>query len=424
MLRVLLVVEQCNPDWASVPLEGYQYYRRLSQFADVELVTHIRNQPALSTRPEHQNVTYIEQSNVLARYYSRANKLTKPGRVNWPLRNALAYPIYAEFDRRVYQQYAARVARGDYDLVHWLTPMLPRYPASLSRSRRNVPFLLGPVNGGVPFPPGFQDVARQEFAQFNVLRAIGRYLIPGYRQTYLSADRILAGSSYTLHLLRQLFPTISDRVQLFYENGIDASTLAPAPQPARGDRVRLLFVGRLVPYKGADMLLAAIAQLVASEGANWRERLRLTIVGDGSERATLEERARQAGIETLVNFTGWVPQEKTVDYYRQADLFCFPSVREFGGAVVLEAMAAGLPCVVLRNGGIGEYVTEATGVRIEPRSRDYAIAQLAAAIAQLADDPQRREAMSAAAIARAREFAWENKAQALVEIYRELTSDV
>ena len=65
-----------------------------------------------------------------------------------------------------------------------------------------------------------------------------------------------------------------------------------------------------------------------------------------------------------------VNQQKTVDYYRKADIFCLPSARELGGAVVIETMACGWHCIVANNGSIGEYVTEETGFKIEPNSRE------------------------------------------------------
>ena len=68
--------------------------------------------------------------------------------------------------------------------------------------------------------------------------------------------------------------------------------------------------------------------------------------------------------------------ERLASSFSKSDIFCFPSIREFGGAVVLEAMACGLPCIVVNNGGIGEYVTDETGFKIEPISRDYIIKEL------------------------------------------------
>ena len=142
-------------------------------------------------------------------------RLTIQNRTNWPLANALAYPIYAEFDRKVYQQFQEPILRGDYDLVHALTPMIPRYPVKAVKACKQTPILLGSVNGGVPFPPGFQEVVRQEFGYLNFLRAVGRALVPGYVETYKKADKILAGSTSSINLLKKLFSLSGKRIELF-----------------------------------------------------------------------------------------------------------------------------------------------------------------------------------------------------------------
>ncbi len=417
-LKVLLIVEQCAPEGFSVPLEGYNYYKSISEIADVTLVTHGRNEKAIQKIAAHKDVTYIHESNFSGKYHSLVEKLTHRGRVNWPLHNVLSYPIYAEFNHKVYQKFNTKVLRGDYDLVHALTPMMPRYPVKIVKACKNTPFILGPVNGGVPFPSGFQEVARQESAQFNFLRAIGRYLIPGYVQTYKKADRILAGSTYTLNLLKKLFKITDSRIQLFYENGITSNFLHQTKTINTSDQVNLLFVGRLVPYKGADMVIEAIGKLEQSI----RERIVLTIVGDGSEKSNLETRVQELNLGETVKFAGWVAQQETLKYYSKSDIFCFPSIREFGGAVVLEAMACGLPCIVVNNGGIGEYVTEETGFKIEPISREYIIGKLSDKIKVLVNDEQLRRNMSQKSINRAAEFTWEQKAKNILDIYSSLIS--
>lgn len=143
-------------------------------------------------------------------------------------------------------------------------------------------------------------------------------------------------------------------------------------------------------------------------------------MGDGSERSKLEAQVRQLNLESLVTFVGWVKQEETLEYYKKADVFCFPSIREFGGAVVLEAMACGLPCIVANNGGIGEYVTEKTGFKIEPVSREYLLQELTEKIKILVENETLRKKMSKQAIERVRAFTWDNKAQKIVEIYQEM----
>lgn len=417
-LKVLLIAEQCNPEWPSVPLEGFQYFRAISQQPGIELtlVTHQRNQAAL-TKVVKDNVVYISESQFSQKYHALIAALTTRGTINWPLYHVLAYPIYAEFNRQVYRAFKLAVLQGQYDIVHAITPMMPRYPYQIVEVCRKTPFLLGPVNGGVPFPRGFSQVARREFAGFNFLRAVGRQIIPGYIATYKKAHHILAGSTYTLQLLQQLFHIPDHRIRLFYENGISADFFEESPGPRSNDgTVRLLFVGRLVPYKCADLLLTAISQLAPKI----RSQVQLTIVGDGSERQALENQTIALGLTAQVCFTGWVAQAETLRYYREADIFCFPSVREFGGAVVIEAMACGLPCVVVNNGGIGEYVTEATGYKIEPHSPEYVTQELTTKLQLLIEDSVLRQQMSENSRARAQAFIWEHKAEEIIKIYQQL----
>lgn len=419
-LKILLIIEQCNPEMASVPLEGYKYFQAINKLVDATLVTHIRNKEALEKLNEYNKVFYINESQLTKKYYPLMASLTLKGRNNWPLANTLGYPIYAEFNHKVYQQFQAQIQRGDYDLVHALTPMMPRYPVKAVKACKQTPFLLGPVNGGVPFPPGFQEVARQEFAYLNFLRAVGRALVPGYVETYKKADKVLAGSTYTLNLLKELFAIPDRRLELFYENGISQDFLMPAkPAQKAGDPINLLFVGRLVPYKCPDVVIESIGKL----DPVIQSKIRLTIVGDGSERSSLENRVQELNLGEIVSFAGWVNQQETRDYYRKADIFCFPSIREFGGAVVIEAMACGLPCIVANNGGIGEYVTEETGFKIEPNSREYLTRELTDKIKILVEDDKLRASMSAKSIERAKEFEWDNKAGKIVEIYEKMLGE-
>lgn len=162
--RVLLIIEQCNPEWASVPLVGYEFFKGISALADVTLVTHARNQTALDKVRGEQKIVYIPESPASARLYRWIAQISSRGGVNWPLHHALSYPLYAEFNDRVYRAFGPAVRRGDFDLVHALTPMIPRYPYKISRACTKTPFVLGPVNGGVPFPASFQEVAWKEFA--------------------------------------------------------------------------------------------------------------------------------------------------------------------------------------------------------------------------------------------------------------------
>ncbi len=415
-MKVLLIIEQCNPAWASVPLVGYNLFNGISELADVTLVTHERNKKALEKVRNARRIEYIMESPWISKYFRMSHKLLAKGSINWPLRHALAYPVYAEFNHKVYLSFRDKVSCGHYDLVHAITPMIPRYPVKIVRACKKTPFILGPVNGGIPFPEGVKDVARKEFAHLNFLRTFSK-LIPGYSNTYRNSDKVLAGSTYTLNMLKNMFSMGPERIRLFFENGITKEFFLPAEKTRKAkSSLRLLFVGRLVPYKGADMLIKAISLF----DDNIREKVSLSIVGDGPERENLERQAESLGICRNVNFAGWVDQHKTIEYYRNSDIFCFPSVREFGGAVVLEAMASGLPCIVVNHGGIGEYLTDGAGFKIEPVSRDRIVSELAKKIALFSHDQGLIRTMSLNAVERAKDFQWEIKSQKIIDIYEEV----
>jgi glycosyltransferase involved in cell wall biosynthesis len=418
-LKILLVIEACNPEFASVPLEGFQYYDALSKLADVTLITHGRNQAALEKVRQGREIICLQESLFMQNFYRYfIGPFSKVVSI-WQLYHIFTYPIYEEFNQNAFKTVRERLAAGEFDLVHAITPMEPRYPFKVTEVAQQVPVLIGPVNGGVPFPPAFAGVAMREFAFLNFLRVLGRYLTPGYAATYRQATKVLAGSSYTYQLIKNLFHLPPQRLSLFYENGIVASLLRAPKQLPREGPTNLLFVGRLVPYKCADIVVESLSRLSSAT----RNRIHLTIVGDGAERAKLEQLAQNKQVADLIDFVGWVSQEQIATYYEQGHIFCFPSVREYGGAVVLEAMAAGLPCIVVNNGGIGEYVTNTTGFRIEPSSREHVIQELTQKIEALTADPELYHTFSQNSVERAKGFTWDAKSAKIIEIYQQMLSE-
>jgi glycosyltransferase involved in cell wall biosynthesis len=117
---------------------------------------------------------------------------------------------------------------------------------------------------------------------------------------------------------------------------------------------------------------------------------------------------------------GAVPHAKINQYYDNADIFVLPSVRECGGAVVLEAMSRGIPVIAVNWGGPADYVTADTGFLIEPKSREYIVGKFAEAISLLASRPELRHQMGKAAIIRIKQhFLWDKKVGKMVEIYQQ-----
>ena len=171
--------------------------------------------------------------------------------------------------------------------------------------------------------------------------------------------------------------------------GVDAARFVPVDRTGRGGPLQLLCLGRLVPDKGQGVLVEAVAQLV-ERGID----VRLTLAGDGPDRAALERRVRDLGLADAVRFVGAVGQDRVLELYAEADVFCLASFAEGIPVVLMEAMARGLPVVTTRIMGVPELVLDgSTGLLVAPGRA----APLATAIETLAADPDRRARLGQAA---------------------------
>jgi glycosyltransferase involved in cell wall biosynthesis len=413
-LRVLAIAEACNPTWSSVPLVGYNFVRALAARADVALTvcTNPRNRPPLDADPLARMVDLVYIDNEwVARPLYRLGAFLRGGKGGgWTVEMASGWPSYVAFEHQVYQRFAAALRRGRFDLIHRITPLTPTYPSPLA-AWTDVPMVIGPLNGGLPWPKEYPDLRHREREWLVPLRRAYR-LLPYFRATYRHLAGVISGSHYT-----ETEVPVRFKGKRYYlpENGIDPARfpLAPGWSEPQGP-FTFVTVGRLVPYKGFDLIIEAMAGSAALRGC------RLVVIGEGPERATLEAAAARAGLRG-VEFTGWLDQTALARVLAAAQVFAFPSLREFGGGVVLEAMTCGLVPIVVNYGGPAELAGD-IGIRLPLRPRGELVADLRAAMEGLVADPERCRKAGAAAVARVREqFVWEAKAARLVEIYRDLT---
>ncbi len=409
---VLVIAEAANPDWVSVPLVGWSLAAALREVADIHLVTQIRNQTAIKGQGwiEGQDFTAIDTEPV-TRPIWRATQALRMGKGGaWTLNTAVNSLVYPYFERLVWNGFGADLKAGRYDIVHRVTPLTPTAvsPIAAKCAAAGVPFMVGPLNGGVPWPPGFEVERRREREWLAPLRSLYK-LNPKRGRMLRSTRAILAGSRYTASEVPAQF---QDRVIHLPENAIDPARFnRRAAQDVSGP-LRACFIGRMVPYKGPDMLLEAAAGLLAAG------RLTLDMVGDGPMRPDLEALAQRLGVSHAVTFHGNVAHDRVQDIAVKANLLTFPSIREFGGGVVLEAMALGVVPVIVDYAGPGELVIDGTGVKVPIGQRDQIITGLRAALSALVDDPSDLPTMSARAFDHAHAyFTWPAKARQIAEVY-------
>jgi glycosyltransferase involved in cell wall biosynthesis len=208
----------------------------------------------------------------------------------------------------------------------------------------------------------------------------GRLWLRRRTAVFRQAALLLANSTYTRDCLLQLGAP-PERVVVQHV-GVDTTEFAPTPDIARAS-AEVLFVGRLVAQKGIHALIRAMAVVRAAV-----PDARLTVIGDGPERATVEHLARTLGV--AVDFRGSRPHAEVRHAMATATVLCGPSTvsptgqREALGLVYAEAQACGLPVVACRSGGVPDVVIDgAGGVLVEEDDVDA----LAAALVRIVSDP-------------------------------------
>ncbi len=411
-IRPLIIAETANPEWVSVPLEGWSLSTALQKLTNAHIVTQIRNRDAFLRAGliEGEQFTAIN-SEALASTLWRAGEFLRMGEgKGWTTVMALSAIDYPYFEHLVWKQFGDAIQAGHFDVVHRVTPLSPTISSPIARKcqRAGVPFVMGPINGGVPWPPGYDAERRREREWLSYVRSAYK-LLPGRLKTLSAASAIIAGSRHTQSEVPDRF---QDKCVYIPENAIDEARFSLAPKTGLNKPLRGCFIGRLVPYKGPDMLITAAADLLRAG------RLELDFIGDGPMMGELKQLAEREGVTDAINFRGWVAHEDLQSVVREADLFTFPSVREFGGAVVLEAMMLGVVPVIVDYGGPGEHVIEGTGFKIPIGRRETIVDNLRKTLTSLVDNPNNLTEIAQNARRRVQDkYTWHRKAEQVIEVY-------
>ena len=179
------------------------------------------------------------------------------------------------------------------------------------------------------------------------------------------------------------------------------------------DETVLLFVGRIAQEKNLGFLLRALSPLLK------RPKMRLMLVGGGPSVDAYRELAGRLGILDRVILTGFVEPAHLPDFYAAGDLFTFSSRTETQGLCIAEALAAGLPCVVVNSMGAPEAVEhEQTGLIVPPDEKRFR-----EAVTHLIENPELRRQMAARARAGAGQFSRARRVDELLALYEEMIED-
>lgn len=393
-LKLLISAYACEPGKGSEPGVGWRW--------------------ALEAAALGHEVWVLTRSNNEAGITRELARLSNPPRLHFIYFDLSSWALWwkrasVHLYYLLWQWGAYRVARDHhrqqrFDAVHHLTFGVIRHPSFMGRL--GIPFIVGPLGGGERAPRAIRKPlawsGRLKDGVRDAVNWLSRY-DPWVRQMYAQAAVILMKTPQSLAWLPQKYHS---KAGCMLEIGIDGRLNIATEYPEQAKNyhtLHLMYVGRFLYWKGMDIGLRAVAEL--------RRRglpVRLTMIGQGKERARWQKLTAQLKLADSVTWVPWMKQKDLLHAYHTFDALLFPSLHDSSGNVVLEAMANGLPVVCLDLGGPPQLVDESCGRVVAVDNKDAAevIQGLADALAELAGNRQLITELRAGASGRAQAFGW------------------
>jgi glycosyltransferase involved in cell wall biosynthesis len=395
-IKVLLSAYACEPGKGSEPYVGWSWANALARHCDVTVLTRNNNRSPIESALASRSGRLPEFI-----YYDPCASWLKLKKAGLPV--SIFYVLWQIGARRFITPKLDR-----FDIVHHLTFNSFTVPGFWWTNKPAV--VLGPLGGGMVTPLKMMGLfGRKIFGE--LLRTIFVVLSswnPLVRFSFSKAQTIISANSDTEKRIPHIFRHKSARM---LETGIDAERVLGAESRTG---LRLLWVGTLTARKAPILAILALAKC-RTAGLH----AHLEFIGQGPELGKLQQIATKLDLLNHVTFTGLLPHAAVVDKFRDADIFLFTSIRDTSGNVLLEAMAAGLPAVVISHQGAAEITSLETAIRVLPDSPERVANRLAEGILTLAGNPELRARMGEAARQRVlKHFTWEKKADAMLAVYQ------
>jgi glycosyltransferase involved in cell wall biosynthesis len=404
--RVLLVAENASAKFGGEAILPIHYFRLLRQRGiEVWLVVNQRTKHELAPlfADEQHRIHFVPDT----KFRQFLEKIARP----FPA--AVKHFTFRLWGRLLSGIRARRIVRRlvkehQIDIVHQPTPVSPKEASLIFHV--GAPVIIGPMNGGITYPPGFANFQNRWVRSFIGAGRTASHLLNRLAPGKLRAKTLLVANPRTAAALPN---GVHGEIQTLVENAVDLTLWRPGDRALHtGEPTKFIFSGRLVDWKGVQYLIDAFAAISQKLPAT------LDILGNGPMRSQLEKKVADANLNTTVKFHGWLPQPDCAALLNSADIFVLPSLYECGGAVVLEAMATGLPVIATNWGGPADYLDPSCGLLVEPESPSALVTNLTNAMLKLATDSSLARQMGATGRSKVeRDFDWQRKIDQILQVY-------
>lgn len=399
-MRIIYSAYFCNPYWPSESMSAFRWLTILVERYDVVLFTSEASAEGIfkyyhQTLPQRLKILTFKDDNILKRKFK-----------------VQLHFGYFTFNNNV-RKYITKNEKefDDVKLIIHKNPTSFRYFTYLYKL--NKPLVVGPISGGLQVPEELKDYFKSE-SVLNKLRVLDQWVLrlPMYQKELKKADKLLITLDYLSDLLPKKY---AGKMFPLFETGISIENDFIERAATTTRTINILWAGKLVRYKGAELLVRAADKIK-------EKNFHVDIVGDGVEQPHIERLVTELKLEKHVTVHGNVPFVKMEEFYKNADIFCFPSITEAVGNVFLEAMKYGLPIIAINNGGPKYICTDGGTFKIPVSSIDTIVSQIADKLVVLIDSPELRIKMGRANYNHCKSnYTWNSLSQniyELVETYR------
>jgi len=411
-LKVLVSAYACNPVGSlqlhpGEDITGWRLVEQLSKNHKVWVITHSYNRDGVKKALAQGFASGIHFCFInLPSPFGLLYKVEFGQRIYYYLWQILAWKTARKLHRKFHFDLFHHLTFGNYWMPSFIGALLP------------IPFIWGPIGGGQKTPKQLQ----REYSLYGRFAERVRTMAQWIGRNEYFRRRCLKKARAILVCNRETKLRIPEKNKIYYfpVNGVSLDDINPESNgKIPKSTFRVLTAGRFHRLKGFALAIRSF-KIFAEKFPNSE----FIIVGKGPEESYLKELVESLRLQSKIQFFPWLSREKLLSKMRSSHVFLFPSFRDGGGGVVVEAMASGTPVICLDTAGPGFHVQEKWGIKIKPKDSGYIITEMAKALETLYLNEHLRMNMGISGCKRAAEFyLWDRLGERMQDIYQDVLDD-
>lgn len=405
-LKILVSAYACEPNKGSEPGVGWSWGTKISEFAEVWVITRKNNRDAIEKELEKSDYPDLHFI-----YYDLPKPAVSAKRI-------LSVNIY-HYLWQIGVLFEAKklMRKHHFDISHHLTFGTFASPSMISALP--IPFVFGPIVAMDSVPDNLvNELGMRGKIRKNLRDIIYRILFlcdPLIKYTIKKSDVLISKTSNTVNFFKERFP--DKYIIKMTANGIPRLPDLPSKNEIECRKNKKIFkvvvVGRMVSWKGFPIAIESFRKFQEKNNI-----CQLDIVGDGPQMKQLAKQVTDGGIANKVVFHGSQPREKTLEIINDSDVLLFPSMLDAAASTMMEAMYYEKPVLCLDHGGPGDLITSDCGVKVRPGAIQEVIDDFVKALLTLSDSPSLcRDKGKAGKNRLIEKYSWENRIKMIKGVY-------